>query len=825
LLYESWLAGRPKFAVDLGRRDDRVRADSEAIMRSFVRRALATTGAVVCLTATPLLARAEPSLHVAKSARALHVSGAKAAVAGRRLAVIDHEALAHLALARVSSFAASHRESIVATDTQRFGDGELIVRFEQTHHGLPVIGRGAAVRLTSQGDEVLTATDLEEDLPSTLPSLTPSAAAAIAARLTTGNVGAADAHLIVWPLANGGARLAYAVLPQIPEGVPMSPRIIVDAQSGKVLQARDLLQFAKATVYRFNPTKTPTLESLDLALTPVTPVAPDPAYLNNEFLFSSNCIDRKSVRDLNIMGFSAKVHVCDVAQIAVADVEGNYVYTPTDVAGAMASRSDEFSEVSMYYHSAKAYDFFRQLQGVPDAQVVVDKPLRVVANLQIPAGIGAGNLTLAADPNTPLEPFQNAFFSPAGGGLGAIFQQLYGFKTGGLWFGQGPQRDYAYDGDVVYHEFTHAVVDHTIKLEAWHIDARGAIDAPGAMNEGLADYFSSAITGDPDVGEYASKDISQSLGVIRTLANDDKCPAQVIGEVHFDSTLFSGALWQARVSLPDADRTKFDAAIYKALRTNPGRGDLGYDDLGKLFLATLGTDLPSGATALDTAFTSRGILPSCERIFDVKNGVVKAIDPSIGGFAAPGLQSLPTAGALAPGLIQAHGTVAATDAKLTVTITTKAAAPASPLGGGGTPFAPVALVKYGHAITWTKASGGFTNDASKTIELTTGTKRVATFDIPAGTTDVYVQIGNKGDTDGAYDALTLTLVPAAVDPPVMADPPAAAPPENAPKTESVSGCGCSTPGRRSDRGSFALGGLFAALALMVGAGVVRRRRR
>ena len=233
------------------------------------------------------------------------------------------------------------------------------------------------------------------------------------------------------------------------------------------------------------------------------------------------------MRDLNISGFKAKVHVCDIEQVATADVNGDFVYTPKDVAGAAESRTDEYAEVSMYYHSAKAYEFFRTLQGVPDAQVVVDKPLRVIANLQIPAGIASGNLVAAADPNTPLETFQNAFFSPAGGGLGAIFQQLYGFKGGALWFGQGPLRDYAYDGDVVYHELTHAVVDKTLKLEAWHLDARGAIDAPGAMNEGLADYFSSAITGDPDVGEYASKDISSgTTSVIRTLANEDKCPTQ-----------------------------------------------------------------------------------------------------------------------------------------------------------------------------------------------------------------------------------------------------------------------------------------------------------
>jgi MYXO-CTERM domain-containing protein len=784
-------------------------------MRSIVRRALGPLGAVVCLTALSPAALADPAVHVAPAAAALRAGAAHAAPRF----VIDHEARARVALARVSPFAVQRRESLVATTTERFGDGETVVRFEQTHRGLPVIGRGAAVRMTSRGDELLTTTDLEEELPaSVLPSLAASAAASIAARVAPGTITDADAHLVVWPLAGGGSRLAYAVLPRIPAGIPLAPRIIVDAQSGKVLESRDMLRFAKATVYRFNPTKTPVLESLDLALTPDAAAA---GKLTNPFVTSSNCIDHKTVRDLSVSGFKAKVHVCDIEQVATADAESNFVYTPSDVAGALESRTDNYAEVSMYYHSGKAYEFFRSLQGSPDAQVVVDKPLRVIANLQIPAGIASGNLLAAADPNTPLEAFQNAFFAPAGGGLGAIFQQLYGFKAGALWFGQGPVRDYAYDGDVVYHELTHAVVDATIKLEAWHLDSRGVIDAPGAMNEGLADYFSSAITGDPDVGEYASKDITGGAsGVIRTLANEDKCPTNVIGEVHFDSTLFSGALWQARASLPEADRTKFDAALYKAMRTNPGRGDLGYDDLAKLFLATLGTDLPAGATALTASMTARGVLPSCERILEPKNGSVKAIEAIIGGFASPGTQSVPQAGDLVPGIIQVHAaSTAPNGGSLVVTIKAKASSGGgNPLGGGGTPFTPVALVKFGKAITWTVSRGSAAHDADKKLDMTTGTSPTATFEIPAGTTDVFVQIANKGESDGAYDNVTVEITPTAVDP--VADPVGDVPPNNAQAAESDSGCGCSTPGHSS---SLPLGGLAAALALV--AGVVRRRRR
>jgi MYXO-CTERM domain-containing protein len=220
--------------------------------------------------------------------------------------------------------------------------------------------------------------------------------------------------------------------------------------------------------------------------------------------------------------------------------------------------------------------------------------------------------------------------------------------------------------------------------------------------------------------------------------------------------------------------------------------------------------------------TARGVLPSCERIVEPKNGSVKAIDAVIGGFASPGLQSVPQAGDLVPGILQVHAKAAATDGTLVVSFSAKASSGggANPLGGGGTPFAPVALVKFGKAITWTVSRGAATHDADKTLDMTTGTRPTATFEVPAGTTDVFVQIANKGDTDGAYDNLTIELTPAAVAPVTdpVADPNANATP--ATTSESTSGCGCSTPGQAP---GLPVGGLLAALA--VAAGVVRRRRR
>jgi MYXO-CTERM domain-containing protein len=800
-------------------------------MRSIVRRTLAPLASLAFVTAISSVAAADPSattaerviaregsrapwLHLAPNAARSRMSPSAAS----QIAVVDLQARARAAVTRVLPQTTGHALTYVATTTDRFGDGDAIVHFEQTHKGLPVVGRGAAVRLSSSGEAILTAIDLEESLPaSTIASVPPSVAVKLTSHVAVGTVTEKDVHLVVWPLRGGGSRLAYVVLPQIPAGYPSAPRIIVDAQSGKVLEARDLVQFANASVHRFNPTKTPLVETVEL---PIAPGATAAGKLSNDFVTAANCIDRKSVKAVDLGGFKANMHVCDIDQLAVADGAGDFLYTPTDTAGAMTSRSDEYSELSIYYHTTKAYEFFRGLQGVPTAQVVADKPLRVVANLQIPAGISTGNILAAGDPNTPLETFSNAFFSPAGGGLGAIFEQIYGFKGGGLWFGQGPQRDYAYDGDVVYHELGHAVVDHSLKLVAWHVDERGAIDSPGAMNEGLADYFSSAITGDPDVGEYASKESSQNSGVIRTLANKDKCPTAVIGEVHFDSTLFSGALWQARVSLPEADRTKFDAAIYKAMRTNPGRGDLGFGDAAKLFAATLATDLPAGKTALEAAMTDRGVLPSCERIFEFTTAPIKAFDPAVGGFTAPGTQSV-SVGDFAPGIIQVHGK-ATPDVghQLVVSFTSrKAGGGGNPLGGQATPYAPVVLAKFGKPITWTPSST-VGHDADLTVPAVGTGKQTATFEVPAGTTDIYVQIANKGESDGAYDGVTLTLGPSTIAPPVPEPVAPLNPGEPATAPATTGGCGCSTPGQTP--AGLPLG-LLAGLALA--AGVVRRRRR
>lgn len=710
------------------------------------------------------------------------------------------------------------RAELVPLSVDRFGDGETIVRYAQTHQGLPVIGAGSMTRFSKTGRPLVTKDAIPASLPSIAPTLTPADAGKIA------GAAAKDAHLVIWPTYERGARLAYAVVPRMPAGIPRAPRIIVDAQTGEVLEARDTIVYAdKAKVYPTNPTKSPTVATETFSIPPTG------QFLSNPFLESHNCIDKKSVKDVVFSGFNLTVHVCDLEQVAKADANGDFLYEPTDVPNSAASKSDPFSEVSIYHHASKAYAFFRELQGDPDAKVVVDKPLRLIANLQLPKGILQGDVTSAANPNLPLETFQNAFYAPAANGLGAVFAQLYGFESGALWFGQGPKRDYAYDGDVVYHELTHAVVEDTLGLGAWHIDENGAIDAPGAMNEGLADYFSSAITGDPDVGEYAASDFGSTTGVIRTLKNTDGC-TNVIGEVHADSTLFSGGLWEARQSLPEGDRALFDKSIYKAMRANPGKADVGFDDVAKLFLAVLKTDFPEGEKALAGTMKTRGVLlasgKGCDRVVSYEGKAVDSPEPRL-GFVAPGKQSLGVS-FVAPGIIQIKAKTPEGATKVKVSFTSRAGGggPQSALGGQGKPYAPVVLLKVGSAIKWSPESSKG-HDAEQKIngEPATG-ESVAIFELAEGETrDVYVQIANSGDSDGAYDNVALKFTTAngvtvGGDDDDAQGPGAGTPGAPTTQTITTSACGISAPGATLASGSWLLG-LAACLGGLAGA---RRRK-
>lgn len=113
-------------------------------------------------------------------------------------------------------------------------------------------------------------------------------------------------------------------------------------------------------------------------------------------------------------------------------------------------------------------------------------------------------------------------------------------------FFQG-DRDFAYDGDVVFHEFMHAVTTSLVgKLNAMGLNSWGIHSEPGSLNEGWSDYFAAAFTNRSTIGGYAAIKDGFGEASLRNIKNNFRCPENIIGEIHNDGQVWAGALWEIR---------------------------------------------------------------------------------------------------------------------------------------------------------------------------------------------------------------------------------------------------------------------------------------
>lgn len=699
-------------------------------------------------------------------------------------------------------------------------NGERIVRLRQEHRGIPVMHRGATVAFGKDGVARQIASKLEEDLPSDVtPSISKEKAAKAARDLTKLSVAKDATVLTIWPTADGN-KLAWAVSPTPVLGIPYVPVVVVDAKSGEVLLHYNNVVHAgesNARMYPSNPVKSPELQDIFIDV--------EGDVLENDLIVAKNCIDNKSVKYINMMGFAIEAHLCDLEHKALRLPDGSFDYEPA----ADTAPEDEFAELSIFWHANRGYEFFREFD--PNLELNGGKPLTTIANLMIPQGFGGPSgmdFNKIKDPDLPLQPFSNAFYAPSD----PMFSAIFGIQGGALWFGQGHSVDFAYDGDVVYHELGHAVVNATLKLvHTPHMDEFGASMAPGAMNEGLADYFAAALTGDPDVGEYASQDIP-GKDAIRTLDNEDKCPTAITGEVHGDASLFSGGLWDVRKTLDEDDAYAFDRAIFTAMNSS-ATGDVSYEDVANLIIEAVKAEGSLGeatAQALSEAFTKHGVFPRCDRIIDHPGDGPLRGSPEMGGtWAALGTQ---TTGARAqgegwtPGIVQFRHELPENAAKLFVDfreVNMGGGGGGSPFGGGGTPFKPKLLVRFDEPVTFTyKPLAGAEDMLAVDLEKE-GSNYSTTVDIPVGATVAYVMIGSTGQSDGAYTSVDLKVETA--EPVPEPEPEPEQPGDGEPGLDPVedaesSGCGCEVPGAGSTTSKTGALAALSALALAL----VRRRK-
>lgn len=278
-----------------------------------------------------------------------------------------------------------------------------------------------------------------------------------------------------------------------------------------------------------------------------------------------------------------------------------FFYKPTEDAD-IYSEMDAFSEIQVYFSMMSFFNHIRSLLGDPtwclrEAAMSCDENGNILLNengtpknryrvfvnqlipnvrghafqsdkdaflAQISTGKGSKQYPIVIEGMVRIG---NAAFIPALSTLkkntprvDEIFSDLIKPYDHNVFF-QG-ERDFAYDGDVVFHEFMHAIIATMMqngKLNTLGLDKFGINSESGALNEGWADYFTAAFTKKPLIGKYASTDeINKETG-LRNIDNDLSCPANIIGEIHNDSLIWSGALWEIRQKIA-ADLSK-DAAL------------------------------------------------------------------------------------------------------------------------------------------------------------------------------------------------------------------------------------------------------------------------
>ncbi|HJS22991.1 MAG TPA: fibronectin type III domain-containing protein [Pyrinomonadaceae bacterium] len=169
--------------------------------------------------------------------------------------------------------------------------------------------------------------------------------------------------------------------------------------------------------------------------------------------------------------------------------------------------------------------------------------------------------------------------------------------------------DLSKESDVIYHEYTHGVIDH---IPNYALVLPGQ---PAAMNEGLADYFATSKNNDPQMNGI-NRNLTTVVRYDEKCTTDNRCSASVCGVnkywigtdyddgcAHHNSLVVSGALWALRQN-PALTPSYVDRLVVDTLIL---RKPIHYTDLLEGLIAQ---DGGSNATHIRAAFASRGIFPA-----------------------------------------------------------------------------------------------------------------------------------------------------------------------------------------------------------------------
>lgn len=394
---------------------------------------------------------------------------------------------------------------------------------------------------------------------------------------------------LVYIVRLGAPVLAWEVqLPLTMHPEPSRPTVWISAMTGRLLDEREQVQSARARVFGENPSTTPQARDVEL---PRMGVAPPGNALVSPTITAFNCVAEAPEEVLPWV----QEGECHPVHKALADEDGNfYVSTPNVIVeDDNVQPDDAYAELSMYYHGARFLDALRD---------------RGLATFSCPQASMVANVRTftAPDDDEAYEPLDNAFYT----------NQCDLEKGVTMMFGQGGQVDFAYDGDVVYHELGHGVVALLAPegLGGRRLRDDGALVDSGAMNEAVADYMTYMMTDDPRVGEYVGRFwAANTRSEIRTGENTKTCPHDTVGQVHNDGEPFAAALWSTRSRVGPA----MDALVLRMLPLLANDATLEEGAAALLEIAAQmqaeGTLSSGDVEHLERALATRGLL-DCPRV-------------------------------------------------------------------------------------------------------------------------------------------------------------------------------------------------------------------
>ncbi len=434
-------------------------------------------------------------------------------------------------------------------------------RFTQAVDGVPVFGSEVSVHLARDGTVLVLNADVFP-APGTAPApaLGPEEARAAAAAEAGGERGGpveTKDPLLRWLPRGKSCVLAWLVEAR---SEAESLRVFVDALSGEVLEAQDLRHAADGEGRVF---------------------LPNPAYSRRDRTLQDGG-DGDTTALTGALSTVPLLRLDGSGYLRGAWADLTPTRSPAFDAGLsfLHTRSDDrFEQVNAYYHVDAVQDYIRSVLGFDD---VLARPQKADAH--------SG-------------PEDNSFFDEF---------------NGRVYFGDGGVDD-AEDGDVIVHEYGHALQDDMVPGFGLSYEA-------AAMGEGFGDYLAASrrASGYPSWdGAFASWDAipwsDANPPALRRVDSAKVFPDDLAGEIHEDGEIWSSALRGVRAALGgvEGDRVILGSHLLLTARATFA------DGAAAVVAANLSLRGGAGEDDLRAAFAARGI-PVGDDAFEEDDGPAAA---------------------------------------------------------------------------------------------------------------------------------------------------------------------------------------------------------